>query len=91
MADDQAAQHCEAVAVVIRGGPEYRRPGDPFTWACYVARNDIDSGYVLAAIGAPSLADFRRAREELRRLGFRRLQFTRVSGRHGEFRFRDDL
>lgn len=91
MTDDQAPQHCEAVAVIIRGGPGYRRPGDPFRWICYIARNDLDSGYVLAAIGTPSRADFRRAREELRQLGFRRLQFTRVSGRHGEFRFRDDL
>ncbi len=81
-------QHCEAVAVVVRGGPAYRRPGDPFEWVCYIARNDIDCGYVLAMIGSPSLVEFRRAREELRALGFRRLEFTRVSGREGHFNFR---
>ncbi len=77
-------QHAEAAAVILRGGPEYRRPGDPFTWAAWIARNDIDSGYVLGMIGSPAISELRRAREELRALGFRRLQFTRVSGREGE-------
>lgn len=79
-------RHVEAVAVVLRGGPDYRQPGDPFAWACYVTRSDLDTGYVLAMIGQPTLADFRRARAELRALGFARLTYTRVNGREGVFR-----
>lgn len=82
--------HCEAVAVVVRGGRNYTRPGDAFDWACYIARNDIDSGYVLAMIGSPTITEFRRIRKELYALGFRRLQFTRVSGREGTFTFRGE-
>lgn len=77
-------QHAEAAAVVLRGGPEYRRPGDVFTWACWVCRDGPDSGYVLALLGLPARSEMRRAREELRALGFSRLRFTRVSGREGE-------
>lgn len=78
-----AVAHVEVVAVVLRGGPDYRRPGDSFNWACYVARDGVDSGYVLALLGMPARSEMRRAREELRALGFRRLRFTRVSGREG--------
>jgi hypothetical protein len=84
MVEEALTQHAEAAAVILRGGPEYRRPGDPFTWAAWIARDGVDSGYVLGMIGSPAISELRRAREELRALGFRRLQFTRVSGREGE-------
>jgi len=74
------------LTVVLRGGPQYRQPGDPFTWCCYIARHDIAGGYALAMIGSPTLAELRAARAELRALGFRRIDFTRVSGRWGSIR-----
>jgi hypothetical protein len=37
-------------------------------------------------IGSPTLAELRAARAELRALGFRRIDFTRVSGRRGSIR-----
>lgn len=85
-----ARRHCEVLAVVVRGGPQYREPGDPFAWSCVILRTlDMRSGYVLAMIGAPSVADFRRVRSELLALGFERLLFRRVNGREGEFDLRD--
>lgn len=75
--------HCEVATVVVRGGPEYVQPGDPFVWTCYVVRCGIDTGYVLAMLGTPTIAEFRQAKHELRALGFRRLEYTRVSGRQG--------
>ena len=80
-------QHVEAVACVVRGGPDYRRPGDPFEWVCYIARDGVDSGYVLALLGMPSPSDLRRARDQMRALGFRKLTFTRIDVREGRFEF----
>jgi hypothetical protein len=80
---DALDQHCEVVAVVIRGGPAYRQPGDPFAWACYVARCSRDAGYLLAMTAVPRPSEVRRARSELLALGFRRLEFTRTDGRRG--------
>jgi hypothetical protein len=73
-------QHVEVVAVIVRGGATYRRPGDVFAWTCYIVRDGVDSGYVLALLGAPTLSDLRRARDELRALGFRRVTWDRTDG-----------
>lgn len=82
-------QHCEVINIIVRGGPEYTRPGDPFTWVCYLARNDKDRAYVLAMIGSPTITEFRRVREELRDIGIRHLDYTRISGKQGEFNFNE--
>ena len=81
-------QHCEVINVIVRGGPNYEKPGDAFTWVAYLARNDIDRAYILAMMGSPTISEFRNVREELRAMGIRHLDFTRVSGKQGEFNFR---
>jgi hypothetical protein len=73
----------EILLVVVRGGPEYRGHGDPYTWAMTVTRVSETIGYVHAVVGKFTLADMREARDLLKGFGFRRLNHTRVNGRKG--------
>lgn len=80
---DKPPQHCETIAVLVRGGPAYKRPGDPFAWSCCVVRDDVDAGHIMMMHGVPTPDEMRQARDELRTMGFARLAWTRTSGRRG--------
>lgn len=77
----------EPITFVVRSGPQYFKPGDPYTFTCTVVASGEGEGRVVGALGEPEMADLRAAMRTLRQYGLGTLWGLRgASGREALFK-----